>query len=102
MFRIWILDIVYLIHAWSEGPFEVGRWYCGLTLNVFPTCLVSVRAMNRFDPNDEFDEWAKPSRPLSKEAEQILGVTNEHLAHCRSSAAVMNDFELFLGVSINK
>lgn len=64
--------------------------------------IIHYRAMNRWDENDEFDEWARPSKPLSKEAEHILGVTNDQLAHCRSSAAVMNDFELFLGVSINK
>ena len=64
--------------------------------------IIHYRAVNRFDPDDEFDEWVKPSRPLSKEAEQILGVTNEQLAQCRSSAAVMNDFELFLAASIRK
>ncbi len=64
--------------------------------------IIRYRAVNRFEPDDEFDEWARPSKPLSKEAEQILGVKNEQLARCRSSAAVMNDFELFLGASINK
>ena len=64
--------------------------------------IIRYRAMNRFDSNDEFDEWARPSRPLSKEAEQILGVTNDQLAQCRSSAAVMNDFELFLAAPIAK
>jgi hypothetical protein len=29
------------------------------------------------DENCEFDECAKPSRPLSADAERILGVTNE-------------------------
>ncbi|MDB9412376.1 hypothetical protein [Microcystis aeruginosa] len=58
--------------------------------------IIHYRAVNRFDPDDEFDEWARPSRPLSKEAERILGVTNEQLAHCRASNAVSQDFFRFL------
>ncbi len=53
-------------------------------------------AVNRWDENDQFDEWAKPSRPLSAEAERILGVTNEQLAHCRSTGIVMDDFLEFI------
>ncbi|RJT25299.1 hypothetical protein D5I55_07710 [Chakrabartia godavariana] len=58
--------------------------------------IIHYRAVNRFDPDDEFDEWAKPSRPLSKEAERILGVTNEQLANCRPSAIVLGEFADFL------
>ena len=54
--------------------------------------IIHFYAVNRFDPDDQFDEWAKPPRPLSAEAEQILGVTNEQLAQCRSSAIVLEDF----------
>lgn len=58
--------------------------------------IIRYRAVNRWDETDEFDEWAKPSRPLSAEAERILGVTNGQLAHCRSSAMVMREFVSFI------
>lgn len=58
--------------------------------------IIRYRAVNRFDPDDEFDEWAKPSRPLSKEAERILGVTNEQLANCRDGSLVLTAFCGFL------
>jgi DNA polymerase III epsilon subunit-like protein len=58
--------------------------------------IIHYRAVNRWDENDEFDEWAKPSRPLSAEAERILGVTNEQLAHCRPSDIVLAEFRYFL------
>jgi len=58
--------------------------------------IIRYRAVNRWDVNDEFDEWATPSTPLSSEAERILGVTNEQLAHCRSSAFVLEDFWAFI------
>lgn len=43
-----------------------------------------------------FDEWAKPCHPLSSEAEQVLGLTNERLAHCRSTDVVLEDFLAFM------
>jgi hypothetical protein len=43
----------------------------------------------------EIDEWAKPLVALTAEAEAIIGVTNEQLDHCRSSAMVMGDFTVF-------
>ena len=58
--------------------------------------IIRYRAVNRFDPDDEFDEWAKPSIPLSKEAERVLGVTNEHLARCPSSNQVLQQFLGFI------
>ncbi len=58
--------------------------------------IIRYRAVNRWDENDEFDEWAKPSRPLSAEAERILGVTNEPLDRCRSSAIVLSEFWHFI------
>lgn len=58
--------------------------------------IIHFYAVNRWDEDDEFDEWAKPSRPLPAEAERILGVTNEQLAHCRSSAIVLDEFWSFL------
>lgn len=54
--------------------------------------IIRYRAVNRWDESDEFDEWAKPSVALSAEAERILGVTNEQLAHCRATNLVMIDF----------
>ena len=60
--------------------------------------IIHYRAVNRWDENDEFDEWAKPSQALSAEAERILGVTNEQLAHCRSTEVVGQEFLDFLEV----
>ena len=58
--------------------------------------IIHYRAVNRFDPDDEFDEWAKPSRPLSKEAESILRVTNEQLLKCRPILVVFREFSDFI------
>jgi hypothetical protein len=52
-------------------------------------------AVNRWDEDDQFEEWAKPLVALTAEAEAIIGVTNEQLDHCRSSAMVMGDFTVF-------
>lgn len=61
--------------------------------------IIHFYAINRWDDDDEFDEWAKPSEPLSTEAERILGVTNEQLAHFRSSAIVLADFLRYLDMA---
>ena len=58
--------------------------------------IIRYRAWNRWEPDDEFDEWARPSHPLSAEAEKITGTTNERLAHCRSTAVVLEEFLAFL------
>jgi hypothetical protein len=58
--------------------------------------IIHYYAVNRWDEDDEFDEWARPSSPLSVEAERILGVTNSQLECFRSTAVVMRDFVLFL------
>lgn len=58
--------------------------------------IIRYRAVNRFDENDEFDEWAKPSIPLTAEAERILGVTNALLAGCRPSNVVLLEFLAFI------
>ena len=57
--------------------------------------IIHYYAVNRWDEEDEFDEWAKPSRPLSAEAERILGVTNSQLGYCRASNEVLRDFLCF-------
>ena len=51
--------------------------------------IIRYRAVNRFDPDDEFDEWVKPSLPLSTEAERLLGVSNERLDRSRLTSVVM-------------
>lgn len=53
-------------------------------------------AVNRWDEDDEFDEWARPLVPMSPEAEQVVGTTNERLARCRPTKVVMADFVVFL------
>jgi DNA polymerase III alpha subunit (gram-positive type) len=58
--------------------------------------IIHYRAVNRWDEDDSFDEWAKPSVALSREAEQVLGMTNEQLAHCRSTDVVLGNFLAFL------
>lgn len=58
--------------------------------------IIHYHAVNRWDENDEFDEWAKPVRPLAAEAERILGVTNERLLRCRETEFVLMDFLDFL------
>ena len=60
--------------------------------------IIHYRAVNRFDPEDEFDEWARPRSPLQLEAELILGVTNKQLSNCRPSEEVFSDFQSFLGI----
>jgi len=54
--------------------------------------IIRYRAINRWDEEDEFDEWAKPSAPLTTEAELILGVTNAQLDCCRSTDIVLEEF----------
>jgi hypothetical protein len=54
--------------------------------------IIRYRAINRWDADDEFDEWAKPVATLSPEAECIVGVTNEQLAGCRPSEVVLAEF----------
>ena len=58
--------------------------------------IIHYYAVNRWDEDDEFDEWAKPLVALSEEAERILGVTNSQLAQCRSTDVVLEDFLEFL------
>lgn len=58
--------------------------------------IIHFYAVNRWDEDDVFDEWAKPSQPLSAEAERILGVTNDQLAHCRPTDRVLSDFLRFV------
>ena len=41
--------------------------------------IIRYRAINRWDEEDEFDEWAKPLVAMSPEAQRIVGVTNEQL-----------------------
>jgi hypothetical protein len=58
--------------------------------------IIHFYAINRWDEDDLFDEWARPSVPMSAEAERIVGTTNERLAACRPSMNVMDDFLTFL------
>ena len=57
--------------------------------------IIHYYAVNRWDDDDEFDEWAKPSVALSSEAERILGVTNSQLECCRPTDVVMHSFAAF-------
>lgn len=58
--------------------------------------IIHFYAVNRWDEDDVFDEYARPQRPLSPEAERILGFTNDQLADCRTTEQVLNDFLRFV------
>ena len=58
--------------------------------------IIRYHAVNRWDENDEFFEYARPSVPLCDLAEEITGLTNERLSHCRQSSVVMDDFLAFI------
>jgi DNA polymerase III alpha subunit (gram-positive type) len=58
--------------------------------------IIHYYAVNRWDENDVFEEWAKPLVALSVEAERILGVTNGQLDGCRSTVLVLDDFATFI------
>jgi DNA polymerase III alpha subunit (gram-positive type) len=59
--------------------------------------IIHYRAVNRWDEDDLFDEWARPLRALSTEAKQVISVTNEQLAHCRPTAEVLREFAKAFG-----
>lgn len=58
--------------------------------------IMRYHAVNRWDEDDEFFEYARPRIPLSDLAEQITGITNDRLLCCRPSADVMEDFRAFI------
>ena len=58
--------------------------------------IIHYYAVNRWDEDDEFNEWAKPLVALSLEAEHILGVTNGQLDGCRSTVLVQDEFLRFI------
>jgi DNA polymerase III alpha subunit (gram-positive type) len=62
--------------------------------------IIHYYAVNRWDEEDEFDEWAKPLVALTAEAERILGVTNSQLECCRTTESVIVDFFNFIQCSI--
>lgn len=57
--------------------------------------IIHYYAVNRWDEDDQFEEWAKPLVALSAEAERILGVNNSQLECCRASNEVLHDFLFF-------
>lgn len=58
--------------------------------------IVRFCAVNRWDENDEFKAWTKPTIPLTAEAERILDVTNEQLARCTPGDLVLDQFLDFI------
>ena len=58
--------------------------------------IIHFYAVNRWDEKDEFDEWARPSEPLSGEAERVLSIAYERLLQCRPTAAVLEEFLHFV------
>lgn len=58
--------------------------------------IIHYYAVNRWDEDDEFDEWARPVAALTPLAERVVGVTNEQLANCRPSEVVLEEFLSFI------
>lgn len=58
--------------------------------------IIHFYAVNRWDEDDVFDEYARPQRPLSPEAEHILGFTNDQLANCQTTDQVLGNFLHFI------
>ena len=58
--------------------------------------IIRYHAVNMWDENDEFFEYARPRHPLCDEAETITGITNEQLESCLPSDIVMDDFRAFI------
>ena len=58
--------------------------------------IIRYHAVNRWDENDEFCEYARPRHPLSELTEEITGITNERLSHCRPSSVVLDEFLAFI------
>lgn len=57
--------------------------------------IIHYYAINRWDEDDVFEEWAKPLVALTAEAEAIIGVTNSQLDRCRPTLFVLEDFLAF-------
>jgi len=67
------------------GLFLNGLGFCPLTYWILTPEkgeIIHYYAVNRWDEEDEFDEWAKPSVALSLEAEAIIGVINSQIDKC--------------------
>lgn len=58
--------------------------------------IIRFHAESVCDPDDKFDEWVKPPRPLSLEAEQVIDTTNDRLAQCRPMQIALPDFLDFI------
>lgn len=58
--------------------------------------MIHFRTVRRWDGSDEFDEYAHPQRPLSQEADRILDVTNEQLAHWRAPHITLENLHEFI------
>lgn len=58
--------------------------------------IIRYHAVNRWDEDDEFFEYAQPRVPLCDLAEEVTGLRNERLAHCRPSNLVLPEFLAFI------
>lgn len=58
--------------------------------------IIHFYAVNRWDEEDVFDEYALRREPLCDLAEDITGLTNERLANCRPSNVVLPEFLAFI------
>ena len=58
--------------------------------------IIHYYAVNRWDDEDVFDEYARPQHPLSPEADRILGFTDDQLANCQTTDQVLGNFLHFI------
>lgn len=58
--------------------------------------IIYYRAENVWDDEDYFEEYARPSRPLTSDEQAYLRTTNERLAYCRPTGEVADEFLDFI------
>lgn len=58
--------------------------------------IIRYHAVNIWDEDDEFFEYARPREPLCDLAEEITDITNGKLACCRPSSEVLPEFLAFI------
>jgi DNA polymerase III alpha subunit (gram-positive type) len=58
--------------------------------------IIRYHAMNVWDEDDEFLEYARPCISLCDLAESVTGITNAELIQCRPSSVVLDEFMAFI------
>lgn len=58
--------------------------------------IIRYHAVNIWDEDDEFFEYARPREPMCDMVEEITGITNAELVDCRPSHEVLPEFLAFI------